>query len=294
MTDLAPGPVTYHRTTRDVVVVEGDDAATYLQGQLSQDVAALAVGASAPAFVLSPQGKVAGWGRAHRTAPDRFEIDVDPGAGEAWQARLTRFLLRTKAEVTVRPSVPTLVVRGAVLEAGLAAVGPEVLGVDLVGWDGPGLPEALPAHAVEVDAEVAEAARIRAGVPAWGAELDEDTIPATVGQWAIDESVSFTKGCYTGQELVARIDSRGGNVPRHLAGLVVDGPAPAPGSPVEVDGEVVATVTSAAADPATGGSVALAFLPRSIELVPGGVPVAVGARPDGAALVPALVLPTPF
>ena len=54
------------------------------------------------------------------------------------------------------------------------------------------------------------------------AELDPETIPATVGQWAIDASVSFTKGCYTGQELVARIDSRGGNVPRRLRGLVLE------------------------------------------------------------------------
>ena len=61
-----------------------------------------------------------------------------------------------------------------------------------------------------------EVLRIAHGVPAMGAELTEDTIPAEVGQWVIDASVSFTKGCFTGQELVARIDSRGGNVPRHL------------------------------------------------------------------------------
>ncbi|MFN8018373.1 MAG: glycine cleavage T C-terminal barrel domain-containing protein [Acidimicrobiales bacterium] len=285
---------TVHRTTRDLVVVEGDDAATYLQGQLSQDVAGLPVGASAASFVLSPQGKVAGWGRVHRVAPDRFEVDVDAGAGEAWGQRLSRFLLRTKATVTVEAAVATLEVRGATVAGGLAPIAPHVVGTDLIGWGGPGLPEGLPADAVEVGDDAAAAARIRAGIPAWGAELDEDTIPATVGQWAIDGSVSFTKGCYTGQELVARIDSRGGNVPRHLAGLVVDGPVPAPGSVVEVDGEVVAAVTSAAADPATGGAVALAFLPRGVDLSPGGVPATVGLAPDGAATTPALVLPTPF
>ena len=64
----------------------------------------------------------------------------------------------------------------------------------------------------------------------WAPRSPTDTIPAELGQWLIDASVSFTKGCYTGQELVARIDSRGGNVPRPLRGLVVDGAVPAVGA----------------------------------------------------------------
>jgi folate-binding protein YgfZ len=91
-----------------------------------------------------------------------------------------------------------------------------------------------------------------------GAEATEDTIPAELGQWVIDASVSFTKGCYTGQELVARIDSRGGNVPRHLRGLVGDGLAV--GAPVLVGDKEVGTITSAA------GDVALALLHRSVEV----------------------------
>lgn len=280
-------PATVARTTRDRITVSGPDAASYLQGQLSQDVASLAVGASAPSFVLAPQGKVDGWGRVHRSADDTFEIDVDPGAGAAWEARLRRFLLRTKAEITVSEGVAVIEVRGATVEGGLAPLGHQVLGADFVGWDAPGPPPGTPEGAVVIDLEAREALRIRAGVPAWGAELDADTIPATVGQWAIDASVSFTKGCYTGQELVARIDSRGGNVPRHLVGLVLDGPAPAVGALVEVDGAEAGRITSSAADPSTGGAVALAFAPRSIEVGPGGVPATVGAAP-------AVLLPTPF
>lgn len=280
MTSAAPATVA--RTLRDLVVVEGDDAATYLQGQLSQDVAALAVGASAPTFVLAPQGKVDGWGRVHRAAADRFEIDVDPGAGAAWVARLTRFLLRTKATVSVVEGVPVIEVRGASVEGGLAPLAPHVAGADVVGWDQPGPPPGTPDGAVVIDDEGREALRIRAGVPVWGAELDADTIPATVGQWAIDASVSFTKGCYTGQELVARIDSRGGNVPRHLVGLVVEGPAPEAGAAVVVAGAEVATVTSAAAD--EGGTVGLAFVPRSVEVGPEGVEAEVGGA--SARLVP--------
>ncbi|MGN6695762.1 MAG: CAF17-like 4Fe-4S cluster assembly/insertion protein YgfZ, partial [Aquihabitans sp.] len=232
--------VTYAWTLRDVVEVAGSDAATYLQGQLSQDVLALSVGDAAPTFVLAPQGKVDGWGRITRTGEEAFAIDVDPGAGGRWQTRLSRFLLRTKAEITVREDVPTLAVRGATVEGGLPAVGLGVTGSDLVGVDGPELPPTVPAGAVEVSADDVEVQRIKAGVPAWGTELDDDTIPATVGQWVIDASVSFTKGCYTGQELVARIDSRGGNVPRHLRRVEVaraaDGAMPAAGATIVVDG----------------------------------------------------------
>ena len=96
-----------------------------------------------------------------------------------------------------------------------------------------------------------------------GSRLDEDTIPATVGPWVIDASVSFTKGCYTGQELVARIDSRGGNVPRRLAVVVGDGDVPV-GAEVVVDGAPAGQVTSAATD--GSGGVGLAFVPRAVEL----------------------------
>jgi len=103
----------------------------------------------------------------------------------------------------------------------------------------------------------------------------------------IDASVSFTKGCYTGQELVARIDSRGGNVPRHLMGVVVDGPPPAAGTVVTVGGESAGAVTSSALDHGQGASVALAFVPRSIEVAADGTPAEVAG-------VPATIVPLPF
>lgn len=293
-------------TSRDVVSVSGPDAATYLQGQLSQDVAGLAEGETAWAFVLAPQGKVEGWGRVTRVDADRYSILVDDGAGEAWAARLRRFLLRTKAEISVERSVPVVALRGP----GSAEVARGLDGDLAIGWNEAGWPRidgvdrvstadhaALVAALVEsgaapIDEAALEAQRIRAGVGRWGAEIDHETIPATLGQWAIDASVSFSKGCYTGQELVARIDSRGGNVPRTLHGLVIDGAVPGVGAAVETvpasgadDRRSVGEVTSSAADP--DGAVALTFVPRSVDVPSEGLPVEVGGHP-------ATVVPLPF
>src|SRR4051794_37228176 len=242
---------TVTRIARDLVRAEGPDSAVFLQGQLSQDVEAMTVGDSALSFLLQPQGKVDAWLRVFRAADDRFELDMDTGFGEAVVARLNRFKLRTKCDLTLEPSVPVLAVRGAAVD-GRLTWWPGIDGADLFEGAPP------PAEAEELDRAGYEELRIAHAVPAMGAELNEDTIPAEAGQWVVDASVSFTKGCFTGQELVARIDSRGGNVPRHLRVLDVDGSAPAPGTDVVLDGEVVGRVTSSA------GAVALAYVKRSV------------------------------
>jgi folate-binding protein YgfZ len=255
---------TVTRTTRDVVTVSGPDAVSYLQGQLSQDVAGLEIGGSAWSFVLQPQGKVDTWMRVDRAAPETFRLDTDAGAGEGLVARLERFKLRTKVDVELAADVPVLAVRGAEVLDGVPCGWPGVVGSDVFDPDPEALPTDLPVDARPLDLIGYEALRIRAGVPRMGAEVTGDTIPAELGRWVIDASVSFTKGCYTGQELVARIDSRGGNVPRHLRGLV--GPGLVVGAPVSVGEKEVGLVTSAS------GDVGLALLHRSVE-VPSSVSV---------------------
>jgi folate-binding protein YgfZ len=274
---------------RDVVAVHGPDAVAFLQGQLSQDVEALAVGASAPSFLLQPNGKVDAWLRATRTDDAAVLLDVDRGWGERVHARLRRFLLRTKAELDLATwsgwAVRGPGARDAAPE-GLDAAWPGVEAVDVLG------PEAPPAPAVPtVEPGALDALRIAAGVPRLGAEVDERTIPAELGRWAVDASVSFTKGCYTGQELVARVDSRGGNVPHPLRGLRLGAPVE-PGSPVlGAEGNEAGRVTSAAVHPELG-PIALAVLARAVA--PGDrVDVASGGGEDGA-VVPALVAELPI
>lgn len=247
---------------RDVIRIAGPDTISYLQGQLSQDVARLAIGASAFTFLLEPQGKVSAWGRITRIADDAIIFDVDHGFADVAIARLTRFKLRTKADIE-QLGWTTLAIRGA---ASLDTVGPGLVagfdwhgfeGVDLIGAD-----VEVPAGVAVGNAVEYERRRIEAGVPAMGHELDASTIPAEAGEVIIDKSVSFTKGCYTGQELVARVDSRGNNTPRRLRLVRVDNGVPEAGSELLVDDKVVGKLTSVAAS--DGGAVALAYVQRAV------------------------------
>lgn len=255
---------------RDVIALEGEESGPFLQGQLSQDVLGIPEGGSAWSWVLSPQGKVDALVRVTRVPGGRWLLDTDRGWGQKVVERLNRFKLRTKVTVEALDwSVLALRVEageGAPAPAGsdvttrpvAATPGwPGAEGVDLVGPN-PEVPEGWRL----IDAAAQEAERIALGIPRMGAELDERTIPGETG--LIPRTVSFTKGCYTGQELVARVDSRGGNVPRRLARLEPDGPVEAGSALATADGEAAGVVTSAAAAP-DGRWVALGYLKRGVD-----------------------------
>jgi folate-binding protein YgfZ len=283
---------------RDIVRASGPDAASFLQGQLSQDVEGLLFGHSAWSFVLQPQGKIEGFLRVTRLADDDdFLLDTEGGWGEALVARLERFKLRTKVDLAplawrclavrgpqAHAVAPGLGDAGAVDAGGSIAVAadwPGLPGVDILGPE-PFLPEDVRRCSLEAYENI----RIEAGIPALGRELTERTIPQESG--IIDRAVSFTKGCYTGQELVARIDSRG-HVNRHLRGIVVaDNVIPPPGAEVVAGDKSVGELTSVGESLDRRAPVALAYIRREVEL-----PTDVVLRWDGgtvAARVEALPL----
>jgi folate-binding protein YgfZ len=197
---------------RDTVVVEGPDAQSYLQSQLSQDLTALPVGGATWTLVLEPAGKVAALARVSRAGDDRFELDTDAGHGAALLERLERFKIRVKATTSL-----------------VAA------------------PDDAPPRN--------ERERIEFGWPAMGHELIAgDTVPAGTGLTRV--AVSFTKGCYPGQELVERLDSRGAEAPRTLRRLdVPDGTAE--GDPIVDGDQEVGQVTTVV------GTRALAWVKRT-------------------------------
>jgi folate-binding protein YgfZ len=246
------------RLDRDVVEATGAESGIFLQGQLSQDVLAVPVGATTWSWVLGPAGKVDALVRVHRRAESSWLLDTDAGWGEALAARLNRFKLRTKADIALTPY-------GVI---GVRADGEPVVGTESIAicdpWPGVSGQDLIVDRAAyesvtALSAQAYEAERIASGQPRMGAELDEKTIPGETG--LIDLTVSFTKGCYTGQELVARIDSRGGNVARRLARMTMSETV-APGTDLYQVDQVAGLVTSSAAVPG-GGYVGLGYVKRA-------------------------------
>jgi folate-binding protein YgfZ len=269
---------------RDLVVVTGPDTFSFLQSLVSQDVEGLDDGAVVASLLLTPKGKVQSAFRLVRVGDDAW-LDVEAGFGDALREALQRFLLRVKAEITV-PDVPwgMVAIRGDTFE-GLDDVPAtsRVLPVDwstTVGVDVIGPRADLEELGTRgLDPQAYERTRIEAGVPRLGPDLDESTIPQEA--WLDRDSVSFTKGCFLGQELVARIDSRG-HVNRVLrwvrpsdAGTTLDRDAE-----VQVAGKVVGQVTSAMP------GLALAYVRREVEspaeATVGGRPVQVEPLPGRA------------
>jgi tRNA-modifying protein YgfZ len=275
---------------RDFVIVSGPQAVEYLQGQLSQDLEALVPGQSALSLLLEPQGKVSAFLRATRTAEDSVLLDFDAGHAETVLGRLRRFKLRTKADIEALEGWRCLALRGPAAGSAAAqsgAVGsamvtagfdwPGLTGIDLLG-ESPVPPDGLPV----CDPSAYDALRIECGLPAMGSELDEKTIPEEAG--LVSSTISFTKGCFTGQELVARIDSRGSNVPRRLRVVVAASPSAQPtewsvGAALSVDGSEVGRLTSVAVSPRRG-PVGLAYIKRGHD-----VPFAARLGQDGPELV---------
>lgn len=250
--ELLDGTGGFATMPSEVVAVDGPDSGVFLQGQLSQEVVAIA-GPSVWSFLLAPTGKVDAWMRVHRLDADHHLLEVEEGHGDAVVARLRRFLLRTDATISDPVTWTSLAVRWdpSSVRVGVGAdhslvspvVAPGDAGIDVLLAPG----ETSMIEMPQVPAASLERHRIAHGVPRLGAELGPDTIPAEAGQWVIDASVSFTKGCYTGQELVARVDSRGAQVPRPVRLLRVDDPGVVEiGAAVWVDGERRGTVTSVA------------------------------------------------
>jgi folate-binding protein YgfZ len=213
---------------------------------LSNDVTA---GDLVPALLLTPKGRLIAPLRVWRRGPEDFLLLTEPGLGEVVRATLLRSRFAATCEIEQEEHVSAIVF-----------------------GDVEGLPGEIPGTVEVLDltvpgtarTEELERVRIEAGVPAWGKELDDSILPAEAG---LDEThISFTKGCYPGQEPIARLRHRG-HVNRRLRVLEVE--SARPGDEVVFEGKPVGRVTSAVP------GLALGYV--RVE-VPAGAGVAVGGN----------------
>lgn len=198
---------------RDVITASGSDARSYLHSQLSQDIASIRIGETRQSLLLQPTGKLDGIIRVTCVEGETFVLDVDNGCGEAVLTRLNRFKIRVNVDLSL----------GHESWVAVRNVQSPISG-SIPAWRCDGT--AVDIRGAEVNAELRqgsfddyEEARIIAAWPTMNVDVTETSIPAETG--IIDIAVSFTKGCYPGQELVERMDSRGSIAPRQLRYVVV-------------------------------------------------------------------------
>jgi len=213
---------------RAFVRVAGPDAQDYLQRMVSNDVEALHLGDSCPALLLTAKARLIAPLVVWRRGEDDYLLLTEPELGEPVRAHLARMRLRARCEIELEEHESAL-----------------VFGGEGIATDFPGAVEVLDAALEPTLApDELELRRIEAGVPRWGRELDDAILPAEAG---LDEThISFSKGCYPGQEPIARLHYRG-HVNRKLQVVELDDETP------------VERVTSTARRP-DGTVVALAYV----------------------------------
>ena len=298
---LREGAGLVDRSARGKLLVGGSDAIEFLQGQLTNDLAALAAGQGCYAALLDRKGHLQADTRVLRLDQERLWLDTEPETVATVNRHLTLYRVGQEVEISelgadrailsvIGPQAPAIADVGPLepehahreLEVGGApcrAVATD-LGIDLLcaAKDAGAVGDAL-VHAggVWVSEEAAEIARVESGRPRFGREMSATTIPQEAG--IDDRAVSFTKGCYIGQETVARLHYKG-KPNRHLRGLRLDAPVRA-GDAIALAGRDVGRIGTAVISPALG-PIALAVIRREAEP---GAGVEVGEHGIGAEVV---------
>jgi tRNA-modifying protein YgfZ len=302
---LKEGAGLVDRSHRGKLLVKGTDAPEFLEGQLTNDVEALAPDTGCYAALLDRKGHMQADLRVLRLSTGDLWLDTEPEAAGAVERHLRMYSVGREVEIEDASSdwsIVSVIGPGAAEAAGSPPVAPEHaqryyeregveilavatdLGLDLIvrAEASDELREVLDrSEAVEVSEAAAEILRVESGRPRFGREMNGATIPQEAG---IDErAVSFTKGCYIGQETVARLHYRG-KPNRHLRGLRLDSPG-ADGDRIMLGDREVGRLGTAVLSPAHG-PIALAIIRREAEP---GADVEVGE-----AGVPARVVDVPF
>ncbi|HEY5891383.1 MAG TPA: hypothetical protein VIW94_11895 [Acidimicrobiia bacterium] len=246
---IAPAP--------ELVWFRGPDAVKFLNDLISQEIGAVEPGSVTRSLLLDPQGKLDFMLWVLR-GEDFVGLVTEDGRGDELVARLSRYRIRVDVDIELESSPTYLIVGAGPEKPGRFAQTGNALIAD-ISW--PSLPRLLQIGGImpdlpEVDPSELTAIRIGDGIPVFGVDVNEKTIPQEAG--VVSDAVSFDKGCFLGQELVARLDSRGGRVNHHLRVLEFESPVPV-GTKLSAGDREVGTVTSAA------GTSGLSLLWREVE-----------------------------
>ena len=294
-------------SARAQIAVAGKDRAAYLQGLLTNDVQALTAGTGCYAAWLTPQGRMITDVHVLESG-DMILLDVPVELVDSILQRLDQFLFGEDVQLASLAGALRAVwihgpAAGHMLSTAIAGTPPlddwsdyqhgrfEFTGVPVVvarinqlgvpgfcAYIDPGYADALVAALIgagarQVSQAAIDAARIQAGYPVFGTDMTEDTIPLEAG--IESRAISFTKGCYVGQEIVIRVLHRGGGrVARRLVGLRMDGGVPHRGAHIFAGDRDIGFITSAAVSPVLG-AIALGYVHR--DFTAPGTEVAVAA-----------------
>jgi folate-binding protein YgfZ len=276
---------------RGLLRLTGSDRATFLQGMVSNDVVRLQNGEGTYAALLTQQGKVVSDLRVF-VLPDELWLDVPAACAGAVRENLQRYIIADDVEFAVDDGVvPLVVVEGPQADRVLLAVsGESVTGLPpfahrAITFDGVHVRAAAVTHTAErgyllfgdpagaaslwnhcraagaepVGMDAVDVLRIEAGIPWYRRDFDDTTLISEVG---LEAAISYTKGCYLGQEVVERVAARG-QVHRKLVGLLCDGrQVPPPGSKLLRDARECGWITSAVWSPARNAVIALGYARR--------------------------------
>ncbi|MGQ0733404.1 MAG: CAF17-like 4Fe-4S cluster assembly/insertion protein YgfZ [Acidobacteriota bacterium] len=277
---LRAGAAVVRRADRGLLVVSGSDRAQWLQGLVTNDVAAMPPGSALDAACLTPQGRMISDLRV-MALDDRMLLDVPASLAAALAARFDALIFSEDTQLEDASQRLTMVdVHGP--EA--PTVGAKVRerfndGVEAIVADSPfGVPgvtfvcavgeaERLVTHLIEAGAletnlATLDVVRVEAGRPAFLVDMNEQTIPLEAG--LEDRAISFTKGCYVGQEVIVRVLHRGGGrVARKLVGLTLgSGDVPDPGAAIVAGEREIGRITSAVWSPSLDAGIGLGYVMR--------------------------------
>ncbi|MCH9649749.1 MAG: hypothetical protein K0U98_16035 [Deltaproteobacteria bacterium] len=305
---------------RDHLDLHGEDRLRFLNGQMTCDVKDLQPGQGVYGFFATAKGRIEADGIVF-ALEDRLRLELPPGTGALIRQRLEKYIIADRVEIHDGPKDAYLLLAGPgaqscltkaslqlpkdpwnhleaeLLGNSIRIVHQEGLGIQAFAlWSSPSAAEAIVSHWIgeaepsapqPVGFEALNRVRIEAGIPWFGADFGPENLPQETG---LDQAINFTKGCYLGQEIIARLHYRG-QISRGLRRLKIEAEAPpAAGTELFLDGKKVGSVTSAASSSRQGGIVGLGIVQR--KAFEGGTQLQVGSLGTAEILPPAASPPS--